>query len=134
MKAYITIISMSLYGIILLSCQSKKYDLLLIEAQGFHQQAGHIRENLSKRISDAEVESLMRPILQEYKQAIKEWDEAWVEVPGYEHDHGEEGHDHHHHTVPKLTAKEHLELQKHLLEEIMELEKSFIYRLKGIMN
>lgn len=136
MKAYFNIIPMSLFGLILLSCQPQKSDPMLMEAQEYHEQAGQIRANLGQQLSDAEAkkDSLILTILPEYKQALDEWDEAWVEVPGFEHDHdhdhGEEGHEHHHHnTPPNLTPKEHLELQKHLLEEIMQMEKSFNDRL-----
>lgn len=132
MKAYFNIIPLSLFGIILISCQPQKSDPTLIEAQEYHQQAGKIRANLDLKLSNAEtqVDNIKQPILKEYKRALAEWDEAWIEVPGFEHDHdhdhGEEGHEHHHHNdAPNLTPKEHLELQKHLLEEIMELEKSF---------
>lgn len=138
MKAYFNIIPLSLFGIILISCQPQKSDPTLIEAQEYHQQAGKIRANLGQKLSNVETEgdSIMQPILQEYKLALEEWDEAWVEVPGFDHDHdhGEEGHDHHHHTPPNLTPKEHLELQKHLLEEIIGLEKSFTDRLWELMN
>ncbi|WP_158856650.1 hypothetical protein [Lunatibacter salilacus] len=137
MKAIISIIPMSLLSILLLSCQPQKTDSRLNEAHEYHQQAGHVRENLGQQLSNTERDSLLHDSLQEFKQALKEWDDAWVEVPGFEHDHkhGEEEHDHHHHnTAPNLSPKEHLELQKHLLEEIQKLEKSFNNRQMGEVN
>jgi ABC-type nickel/cobalt efflux system permease component RcnA len=140
MKVLNSIISISLFGIILFGCQPQKNDPRLIEAHDYHQQAGKIRESLGQQLSNAEADSLLHSTLEEFKLALKEWDEAFVEVPGFEHDHDhdhdEEGHDHHHHhaAAPNLSAQEHLDLQKHLLDEIKELEKSFNEQLIGLKN
>jgi len=138
MKVSIFIITMPLFGIILFGCQSQKDDPSLIEAHDYHQQAGQIREKIGQQLSNTEVDSSMHATLEDFKQALKEWDEARVEVPGFEHDHdhdhGEEGHGHHHHAAPNLSPKEHLELQQHLLDEIKGLEKSFNDQRMGLIN
>lgn len=127
MNACISIISMSVLSLMLLSCQPQKANPLLIEAYDYHQQAGQIRKNLAQQLADAKVDSSKLAKLEELKQLLKEWDDSWVEVPGFEHDHEHEKveHEHHHNPAPNLSPKEHLELQKHLLEKIKSLDKSF---------
>lgn len=138
MKTSISIISLTLLGLITLCCQPQKIDSRLAEAHEYHQQAGQIREKLNQQIADMKGDSLAINTVQEFKRALEEWDEAWVEVPGFEHDHDhdheEEGHDHHHHHIaaPNLSTDEHLELQKHLLKEIKQLENSFNARRKAL--
>ena len=112
-------------------CQSQKSNSILLEAHEYHQEAIVIREKLGQRLIQAESKEdyLTVSRMEEIKNALQEWDEALVEVPGFEHEHGheEEGHDHrhHHNPVPNLSSQEHLELQKHFLESIKMLEKSF---------
>jgi len=64
-------------------------------------------------------------------QLLEAWDENLIEVPGFEeehdHDHHDHDHDHdhhHHHNAQQdLTPKQHLEVQRHLLEEIKGISK-----------
>jgi hypothetical protein len=62
--------------------------------------------------------------LEALKERLHEWDQNFVEVPGFEHEHHqhEHGHHHHHNPAPNLTPSQHLNLQKGLLEEIKEIE------------
>jgi hypothetical protein len=131
MKRLLSLIQLHLIASLLLFCQPKKTDPLLIQAQEYHQKAESIRGSIREQLNQLErdIDSTMVSSLEKFKLALSEWDEMWVEVPGFEHahDHDEEGHSHdhhHHHQVPHLTSKEHLELQKHLLDEINILEKS----------
>lgn len=136
MKTSISIISLTLLSLIILSCRPQKIDPRLAEAHEYHQQAGQIRENLNQQLADMEGDNLTLITVQEFKRALEDWDEAWVEVPGFEHDHDhdheEEGNNHHHHHIaaPNLSTDEHLELQKHLLKEIKQLKNSFNVRRK----
>lgn len=121
----------SLTALLLLGCQPQKKDSLLGRAFEYHQQAKNTRENLDQQLRKLEstVDISVFSALEEFKNALHAWDEAWVEVPGFDHDHEEDDHEHNHHhhnQEPNLSPREHIELQKHLLEEIKGLEKSLV--------
>ncbi|MEO1013048.1 MAG: hypothetical protein AAFX53_17250 [Bacteroidota bacterium] len=55
-------------------------------------------------------------------RSLETWDEQLVEVPGFEHDPNhsdhDHDHDHDHDNGQELTPKQHLEVQRHLLDEV----------------
>ena len=125
---------------ILSACGEKEKDPNLIQAFEFHKQAMEVRQNAQEQISklQANTDSLFVATysseLSTLSDALKEWDEQVVEVPGFEeehdhshHDHSghdhDHDHDHHHHnhSEQELTPEQHLEVQQHLLTEIKEL-------------
>lgn len=88
----------------------------------------NVTEKLSKLTTDADSVFMEKNKIQldSIQAALKDWDELFIEVPGFEHDH--EGHDHHHHhdhnSGPQLTPTEHLDLQQYLLTEIKRILES----------
>jgi hypothetical protein len=130
MNRYTYFASIILTTLCLLGCQGKKKDPLLEEAYQQHQEAALIRKEITRQVKQIEVgaDSAMLSTINPIKAALQEWDEAWVEVPGFEHEHHHDhdhDHDHHHpNTAPNLSAQEHLDLQKHLLEELKLLENT----------
>lgn len=123
-----------LLPLIMLACShDKKPDENLQEAFKIHEDAVGLRNQLGNELEklNAIDDSLFvlanKGNLDSIANALKSWDEQLVEVPGFEeeHDHDHEGHDHHHHDEqPDLTSEQHLEVQKHLFEEIQAIEKS----------
>lgn len=125
---YITFVIIS--TLCLQGCQGQKKDPLLEQAYQHHQEAARIREEINHQLEQIKVgaDSALLSTISPIKAALHEWDEAWVEVPGFEHEHHHDhDHDHEHHhpnTAPNLSAQEHLDLQKHLLEELKLLENT----------
>ncbi len=57
------------------------------------------------------------------EQALQEWHENLVEVPGMPHDH--EGHDHDHEPPPQLTDEQHLAVQQQINANIKKIENQY---------
>ncbi len=111
--------------LVVFHCQSKKQDSNLHEAYEHHKVSVKVRERVGERIENLNIEEHEKEILDRIKERLVEWDESFVEVPGFEHEHDhEDDHDHHHHhnPAPNLSAVEHLSLQMGLLEEIQHIE------------
>ena len=131
---------------ILSACGDKQKDKDLKKAFDFHQEAIKIRKTAMDRMTElqANTDSLFLATysdeLKAIADALKEWDEQLVEVPGFEHDHShhdhsghdhDHDHDHHHnHSEQELTPQQHLEVQEHLLDEI----KGLAQKLKNIKS
>ncbi|MCC5928124.1 MAG: hypothetical protein JJU28_02660 [Cyclobacteriaceae bacterium] len=117
-------------------CQGKKdKDPLLYEAYEYHTEAAALRNSLQSSLNNLaagleEGDSLAKLRIDEIKHKLTEWDHQFVEVPGFEeecdhdhdHDHDHGHHHHHHKPAPGLTPLQHKELQKFLLDELLEIE------------
>ncbi|MCC5935833.1 MAG: hypothetical protein JJU34_01000 [Lunatimonas sp.] len=109
-----------------LSCGNPAHEKMLQEAFSFHEKSLTIRENLEKILQQGV--TLTDEQQSELRDFLEDWDQSFVEVPGFEHthdhDHDHEGHDHSHHhahKAPELTPEQHLQLQKHLYEQLVEV-------------
>ncbi|WP_209329352.1 hypothetical protein [Lunatimonas salinarum] len=110
---------------LLVGCNDTTQEKQLQEAYSFHEKSLAIREKLENLLKSAE--HLAPTQYDELRAFLEEWDNSFVEVPGFEHthDHDHQGHDHHHaHKAPELTPQQHLQLQQHLYGELMEAYKS----------
>lgn len=109
-----------------LSCGGKSQEKVLQEAYFVHEKSMSLRENLEEMLQKPEgLNDLQKTELREF---LEDWDQSFVEVPGYEHthdhDHDHEGHDHSHHhahNAPNLTPEQHLQLQQHLYEQLEDV-------------
>jgi glucosamine 6-phosphate synthetase-like amidotransferase/phosphosugar isomerase protein len=97
----------------------------LEEANAIHQKSLDIREELmelEKALKEAEIEYT------EVKDLLKIWDKDIIEVPGFEHshDHDDEGGNHRnyhvHNPMKPFSDVEHLEYQKVMHDEILEIQ------------
>ncbi|MFC4873533.1 hypothetical protein [Negadavirga shengliensis] len=114
-------------------CYPHKNRPELEEAFQYHQESLKTRKSISEMLRDHEskTNSPLPAHFQSLKDELEEWDENFVEVPGYGHVHDHDhDHDHHHLPAPDLTDAEHRDLQKHLLEEIRSLRKKTDHLLK----
>jgi|GEM_PF-1432657 len=99
----------------------------LEQANAIHQQSLDIREELmelEKSLRDAEID------YSEVKDLLKIWDKDIIEVPGFEHshDHDEEDGGYHrkyhvHNPMKPFSDAEHLEYQKVMHAEILEIQE-----------
>ncbi len=113
-------------SILIWGCGGNQQDSKLEEAYEYHKTSIEIRERIGEKFKTLEPDS---PDLELWKERLQEWDNNFVEVPGFGHEHHHdenEHHDHHHHhnPAPNLSSSEHLNLQKGLLEEVKEIEKA----------
>ncbi len=123
MKPQIAIFPIFLSTAILLSCGGNPKDANLSQAYEYHKSSIEVRERIGETLKGMEPNV---PNFEAWEERLHEWDESFVEVPGYGHDHHheeDEHHHHHHNPPPNLSSKEHLNLQKGLLQEILALEK-----------
>jgi len=103
----------------------------LEEANAIHQKSLDIREELmelEKALKEAEIEYT------EVKDLLKIWDKDIIEVPGFEHSHDHDddhGDDHGayerkyhvHNPMKPFSDPEHLEYQKVMHDEILEIQE-----------
>ena len=124
--------------VMIMACShDKKPGENLQQAFKIHQDAIKIRNEVADRLDrlSANEDSLFvtayKENLDSISNALENWDEQLVEVPGFEesHDHAGHDHDHDHAKQPELTPGQHLQVQQHLLQEIRKIEKS-INRIK----
>jgi len=110
-----------------LGCGNATQDSLLQDAFSFHEKSLMIRESLEEILQQGDnLSEVQRSDLQGF---LEEWDQSFVEVPGFEHahdhdhDHGSHDHHHHHHAhkAPDLTPEQHFQLQQHLYESLLEV-------------
>ena len=116
--------------LILSGCNEDKKDPLLEEAHAFHQESNRVRSQIQEKLQA--IEGLSSESVNDIRKSIQEWDENMVEVPGYEEDHDGHDHDHdhahhHHHPAPNLTSRQHLELQRSLLDEIRNIQNKLVF-------
>ena len=112
-----------LFLLVLLACGPAPEDSNLAEAAKAHDEAMEISSDVSSALDSLQdlqdsLSSEQRIELGELRQALAEWRDLAVEVPGYEH----EGHDHDHHHGPNelegLPSDQVLEIQKELKKQI----------------
>ena len=116
---------------LLVSCGEKEKPKELVEAFKLHEEAIKIRQQVGEKVDRlvANTDSLFVAVnknsIDSIQTLLEAWDEQLVEVPGFEEEHDHEGHDHDHDhdhgEELKLTPKQHLEVQTHLLNEIKAL-------------
>ncbi len=118
--------------VLLSACGDKKqHDEDLQQAFELHKEAIKVRQMAQDQMAqlNANNDSLFVATytkdLQSISGLLETWDGQLVEVPGFEeehdhsdHDHSDHDHHHHHDGQQELTPKQHLEIQRHLLEEI----------------
>ena len=121
---------------ILFACGSSKEKEILAESFQIHEAAMKVSAGVQKRIEimNAQLDSLqedqtyLKDSVVNLTAAYNSWEEAIVEVPGFDdhhnHDHhNHEGHDHHDHAPsPDLTAEMVLEIQKEIHKGIKQLD------------
>ncbi len=123
--------------VIVASCKEKKPDQNLQKAFDIHTEAMKVREQADQKLhalmenNDSAFVAAYGFKLDSLHSLIEEWDHQVIEVPGFEHDHGDHdhGHDHHHHhhdhgTELDLSPAEHLEVQEFLFDEIKSVENA----------
>ncbi len=121
--------------LVVASCTEKKPDQNLQKAFDIHTEAMKVREQADQKLhalmekTDSAFVATYGSKLDSLHSLIEEWDHQVIEVPGFEHDHGDHnhGHDHHHHhhdhgAELDLSPAEHLEVQELLLNEIKSLK------------
>lgn len=127
------IIPFALISSFVFSCSSGKSDKKeitpeLIEANEYHQRSLDIREELmqvEKQLKAADIDYTS------LKDELKIWDKDIIEVPGFEHSHDDEHQrDYHVHNAMKpFNDKEHLDYQKMMYEEIVNLSEQMKRKL-----
>ena len=133
MKKVTLIAALILSVIIFFQCSSgHKHDEREItpeleQANVIHQQSLDIREelmDLEKALKDAEIDYA------EAKEILKIWDKDIIEVPGFEHSHDHDDEDggyhrkyHVHNPMKPFSDAEHLEYQKVMHDEILEIKE-----------
>lgn len=118
---------------IFMACSSEKSKEVspeLIEAYEYHQKSLDIREELmeiEKQLKEAEIDYAS------LKDELKTWDKDIIEVPGFEHSHDDEHQRKYHvHNPPKpFSDEEHLNYQKMMYEEIMQIFEQMKMSLDG---
>lgn len=123
-----TLFSLVLTAIIFsfVSCSEKKDQegdpALYAEANEIHQSSLDIREEimeLEKALKENDISN------EEIKDLLKAWDKDIIEVPGYEHSHDDEEQRkyHVHNPMKPFSDEEHLEYQKLMHKEIVEIRE-----------
>ncbi|KEO74617.1 hypothetical protein [Anditalea andensis] len=112
----------------LLSC-SNEVDRNLEKAYYYHMEANKLRRELDVLMEKESVYAPSDGLYTDILSLLGEWDDNFVEVPGYEHEHSasDKGHHRHHHQpIPNITPLEHLYLQKSLYEDIKLIYEKFV--------
>ena len=127
------IIAMLFASFLFFHCSEKKdgteISPELEEANVFHQKSLDIREELidvEKALREAEIDYT------EAKDLLKVWDKDIIEVPGFEHSHEEGEYKrryHVHNRMKPFSHVEHLEYQKVMYDEILEIQKMMLVLL-----
>lgn len=133
MKTLLRATIILLSSTVLMYCSGNKHEHREItpeleEANGIHQKSLDIREqimDLEKSLKEAEID------YSEAKEMLKLWDKDIIEVPGFEHshDHGHEGEEQHrkfhvHNPMKPFSDAEHLEYQKVMHDEIVQIQET----------
>ncbi|MGD1959105.1 MAG: hypothetical protein ACFB2Y_09625 [Fulvivirga sp.] len=117
--------------LVMMACShDKKPDGNLQQAFKIHEDAVSLRNQIVDKleklnaIEDSLFVATYKESLDSISGAIEAWGEQLVEVPGFEESHDHDGHDHNHEEQPELTSEQHLQVQRHLFQEIQTIEKS----------
>ncbi|PRY90433.1 hypothetical protein [Mongoliibacter ruber] len=122
-KVIFSVLSATLF-LSVISCSEKKDQegdpALYAEANEIHQSSLDLREEimeLEKTLKENDIE------ISEIKDLLKVWDKDIIEVPGYEHSHDDEHQRkyHVHNPMKTFSDEEHLEYQKVMHQEIMDI-------------
>jgi len=151
------LITLGMMTLVVACGDSKKTNEDLQQAFELHQEAVKIRQITDKQMDElkANEDSLLvstyQADLDYISRSLEEWDEQLVEVPGFEHEHDHSDHDHaghihagHIHTGQELnhehdhshgeqtnlTPEQHLQVQRHLLNEIKAIAEE-VNQIKG---
>lgn len=120
-----------LFGLVLtfvISCSGKKEmegdPKIYAEANDYLQKSLDLREEITgmeKQLKEASVDYAA------LKEQLKTWDKDIIEVPGFEHSHDDEHErDYHvHNPMKPFKDSEHLDYQKVMNEEIVQLHEKF---------
>lgn len=128
MKNYIHPLLLCLFFCLVFSCSGKKEQEgnpeIYAEANGYHQKSLDLREEITlfeKQLKDSNID------YNALKEELKTWDKDIIEVPGFEHSHDDEHQrDYHvHNPMKPFKDSEHLDYQKVMHEEIVELHEKF---------
>ena len=120
-------------GALVFACSDQAPDENLQKAFEIHVQSLEIRKSSGEELSllkenlDPIAVSKYGRILDSLATLLEGWDNELIEVPGFEEDHHHGHHDHsyeEHVEDLNLTSAEHLEIQKHLMDEIKGLQKA----------
>jgi len=148
-KSFIFLISLSAF---LISCTGGKKsvdDPILKEAFALHMEATEIEKKLSPLIDDlrnqkngiqiqgralSEEEMKFMDTVNNIEKIFSTWTDYRVEVPGFEHGHNHDGHQHHagcnHKNDVQLTPQQMLEVQQESLKEIKDVKAKIDGMLK----
>jgi hypothetical protein len=128
MKTIRQILFLSLSILVFFSCSSNRSDETpsetLVKANEYHQQSLDLREEVM------EIEKKLQETGNDYRELnveLKTWDKDIIEVPGMEHSHDDTHRKYHVHNPPKqMTDEEHLNYQKMMYDEILEIRQKMV--------
>lgn len=142
MKCTLNLTYLFLITSFLVACSGHKHEEREItpeleQANVIHQQSLDLREeimDLEKSLREAEIDYT------EVKDLLKVWDKDIIEVPGFEHSHDhdddhDDGHEayhrryHVHNPMKPFSDAEHLEYQKVMHDEIVEIHQNLLVLL-----
>ncbi len=114
-----------LLGLSLAGCAGEDKNNTLKQANGIHLESVAIAEDLEKNLlslRQKQQDSLSLSNIDSIQKLIRLWEEALVEVPGFQHQHGHAGH-HDHKPVPQMTDQSMLDYQISAREAIISVRK-----------
>jgi hypothetical protein len=123
-KPVVLLVAMTVIG-----CSNKKQTSdVLVKANQIHLETAGIHQRLEKQLDSARAVTtnpVYRRSLDSLSNLVELWENAMLEVPGFEHAHNSNDAHHHHNTAPAMTDESMLEYQQNAYMAIVELEKSF---------
>lgn len=118
------------FFVVTIGCSSP--NIKLTEANKIHLENAAIFEVLENKLDSLQkirtYETQNRD-LQNHKQELEELEEYMVEVPGFDHEHHHEGHNHSHETPINYTDDQILAIQKEVKSELLKI-KTKVEKLK----
>lgn len=106
-----------------LGCSSPKVELT--EANKIHLENTAIFEVLENKLDSLQkirTNETQNKDLQNLKHELEELEENMVEVPGFEHEHHQEGHNHSHEAPINYTDDQILAIQKEIKSELLKIK------------
>ncbi|MDP1816260.1 MAG: hypothetical protein Q8K92_17550 [Leadbetterella sp.] len=109
--------------VVILGCSRPKAELT--EANKIHLENAAIFEDLENKLDSLQkirTNETQNRDLQNLKQELEELEEYMVEVPGFDHEHYHEGHNHSHATPINYTDDQILAIQKEVKSELLKIK------------
>ncbi|MEL6675556.1 MAG: hypothetical protein AAFR61_25335 [Bacteroidota bacterium] len=117
---------------VLVACQNNEKDPHLEDAFKVHQMALKVRDSVEMELKAIPLDSLtgeQQQMVKQLEEAVHQWEDQLVEVPGFEH---AEGHDHNHDHDHDHAKEELMENLPPL--EILKLQEALAQEVQGLLQ